>query len=97
VAPAEWNGQEPGNVVLDLELPTRGMATLLEGTGAHVVDLLPEFRGHYSADLYFRTDPHWAPAGHTLAARVLQPVVEEALRTRSPRADDQGVRPAVEP
>jgi hypothetical protein len=57
------------------------MAGSLEGTGARVVDMLHEFRQHYSADLYFKTDPHWAPAGHALAARTLVKAIEQALGT----------------
>jgi hypothetical protein len=79
VAKEEWNGAEPTGAGIDLELPTRRMAGILAGTAARVVDLLPEFRRHYTADLHFKTDPHWAPAGHALAARSMLAVVEEAL------------------
>jgi hypothetical protein len=78
VSPEEWNSAAPPSG-LDLELPTRRMAALLEGTGARVVDLLPDFRRQYSPQLYFKMDPHWAPAGHALAARALLPAVSEAL------------------
>lgn len=88
VSPLEWNGAAPAPG-LDLELPTRRMAGLLEGTGARVIDLLPEFRRQYGPGLYFRMDPHWTPAGHALAARALLPAVTETLRA--------GVHAAVRP
>jgi len=84
VSADEWNDAAPAKAGLDLELPTRRMADLLEGTGARVIDLLPEFRAHYSHELYFKLDPHWAAPGHALAARALLPAVSEALAAGTP-------------
>src|SRR5664280_1733037 len=47
-----------------------------------VVDLLPAFRDAARADerLFLPTGIHWSPAGHALAARVLEPAVRDAAR-----------------
>lgn len=61
---------------LDLEGPNKRLASFLNQEGIPYVDLLPAFRAAAAQPgapaLHLRHDGHWTPAGHALAARVIQ-------------------------
>jgi hypothetical protein len=53
--------------------PQQKLAAWQARTGAPLIDLLPAFRAAgQSTKLYFRTDRHWTPAGHQLAATTIR-------------------------
>jgi hypothetical protein len=73
-SPREWSQaarrqlERPG---VDLQLPTRRLASLVDRAGGDWLDLLPEITRRDSSLLYFEVDPHWRPAGHELVGRLL--------------------------
>jgi hypothetical protein len=73
VAESEWNGKPPDSRILRGDLPQQKLLAICRDNNITCLDLLPHFRAAApgSSPLYFSSDPHWTPAGHDLAARVL--------------------------
>lgn len=74
VSEAEWSDtyrRSTNGRRLARELPSRRLGESVARAGAMWLDLLPGFRARYSPDLYFPDDPHWRPAGHRLAAKLI--------------------------
>jgi hypothetical protein len=66
----------------DSELPNRRLATILDEAGIPHLDTLPQFQAWAALpeahSLYFRYDFHWSPAGHALAAEVVESFLRES-------------------
>ncbi|HZE88052.1 MAG TPA: SGNH/GDSL hydrolase family protein, partial [Verrucomicrobiae bacterium] len=61
---------DPG--AFDLAKPQRVLSEWAHATGTPVIDLLDEFRRrNVSNTFYFKTDAHWNPLGHELAAETI--------------------------
>lgn len=58
----------------DIDRPERELREFADDEGIKIIDLLPSFREEAKKRkdrLYYRTDPHWNSAGHSLAAKVI--------------------------
>lgn len=80
ISPAHWAWARSHRASLkdaacDLDKPTRLITGFLARRGIPAIPLLDEFRARFSADAtpgFFAWDVHWAPAGHELAATVIE-------------------------
>jgi hypothetical protein len=76
----------------DITRLERELAEVCRRNGIHFVDPAPEFRAEAArpwlerTPLYFETDPHWTPAGHALAGRILAAYVEKTFAPGTPPA-----------
>jgi hypothetical protein len=66
----------------------RELADACRRNGIRFIDPTPEFRTEAAkpwlerTPLYFEADPHWTPAGHALAGRILAAYVQKAFAPR---------------
>ena len=60
------------STAVNRDAPQQQLAAWSVRSGVPVIDLLPGFRAAHEPHLYYRADPHWTPAGHALAARLIQ-------------------------
>lgn len=69
----------------DIGRLARELGEVCRRNGIHFVDPSDAFRAEAAKPviqrrpLYFETDPHWTPAGHELAGRILAGYVEKAF------------------
>jgi hypothetical protein len=77
----------------DISRLERELGDVCRRNDIHFVDPAPDFRAEAArpwlerTPLYFETDPHWTPAGHALAGKVLAAYVEKTFEPgRSPSA-----------
>lgn len=89
VYPQLWDSVRsdiPGmrHAALDLEQPSKRLATFLTAHGITVITLLPEFRKRAgnSGALYVQSDAHWTAEGHRLAADLLVGPVSAMLKAK---------------
>lgn len=74
----------------DLERPNRELKEFASGEGILLIDLLEPFREyvrHGGSRLYYRTDPHWNPQGHSVASKAIEKfITSHHLLEKSGRA-----------
>lgn len=80
VQDADWQDMKKpyglSETLLERDHPQRRLAAWATAHGTPLIDVLPAFQAAAAAGpLYYRSDPHWNPAGHALATRL----VREAL------------------
>jgi hypothetical protein len=70
----EGNVNETGDSCIEAAPGYERLHRMLDGLGIDFIDLLPDFRKavrERNIELFRRSDKHWNPAGHALAARVV--------------------------
>ncbi len=73
--------------------PQELLGAMAESIDLQAVDLLPTFRAAPDPEgLYFEIDGHWTSAGHELAARVLEPVLDAWRQASRPASSGQPVK-----
>jgi hypothetical protein len=73
------NAPEPDRLCLEQALANQRLGELLAELDVAYLDLLPAFRAasrHTGVELFRRSDDHWNPQGHALAARELAAALE---------------------
>jgi hypothetical protein len=66
------NSENPDNLCIEEAAGYRRLGLILKELEIDFIDLLPEFRSvvrEGATELYWRSDRHWNPEGHSLAAR----------------------------
>jgi hypothetical protein len=64
----------------DLSAPNRQLVALCRALEIPALDLLPELRGSAPSELplYYKTNPHWTPAGHRVAAQAIRAFLDQS-------------------
>jgi hypothetical protein len=76
----------------DVSRLERELADICRRNDIRFVDPVPDFRAEAArpwlerTPLYFETDPHWTPAGHALAGKVLAAYVAKTFEPGRPQA-----------
>jgi SGNH hydrolase-like domain, acetyltransferase AlgX len=87
VYPARWSAALSRYPALrgqdvQMDVPNRRLAGILDQANIPYLDLLPVFRAEASLSssppLYYRHDGHWTPIGHMLAARSIAAFLDQA-------------------